>query len=95
MQTEVRLVGRDAELDRLAFLLAEARDGRAGTLVIRGDPGIGKTALLEARLLHARRKVGARARLDPRPSTAAHERPRSREERCSARRYEEWSHSGR
>ena len=29
MQTEVRLVGRDAELERLAFLLAEARDGRS------------------------------------------------------------------
>ena len=62
MQTEVRLVGRDAELERLAFLLAEARDGRAGTLVIRGDPGMGKTALLEATMTRAEGMTVLRAR---------------------------------
>ena len=62
MQTEVRLVGRDAELERLAFLLAEARDGRSGTLVIRGDPGIGKTALLEAAIARADGMTVLRAR---------------------------------
>ncbi len=41
------LVGRAAEQERLEALLTAARDGRAGALVLRGDPGIGKTALLE------------------------------------------------
>ncbi|MET0513675.1 MAG: AAA family ATPase [Thermoleophilaceae bacterium] len=41
------LVGRDAERRRLDALLQSARDARSAVLVIRGDPGIGKTALLE------------------------------------------------
>lgn len=41
------LYGRDAELTRVDGLLAGARDGRSGVLVIRGEAGIGKTALLE------------------------------------------------
>lgn len=41
------LVGRDEELRRLRRLLANARLGRSGSLVFRGEPGMGKTALLE------------------------------------------------
>ncbi len=41
------LVGRRAEHARIAELLAGAREGRSGALLLRGDPGIGKTALLE------------------------------------------------
>ena len=41
------LVGRAAELARIDRLLAEARDGQSGTLVLRGDAGVGKSALLE------------------------------------------------
>jgi DNA-binding CsgD family transcriptional regulator len=41
-----RLFGRDAERATLAALLAAARAGRSGALVIRGDAGLGKTALL-------------------------------------------------
>ncbi len=41
------LVGRDAERRRLDALLRSAREDRSAVLVIRGDPGIGKTALLE------------------------------------------------
>ena len=41
------LIGRGAERAQLDELLSEARQGRSGTLVVRGDPGIGKTALLE------------------------------------------------
>jgi len=41
------LHGRDAERGRLATLLAEACDGHAGTLLVHGEPGVGKTALLE------------------------------------------------
>jgi DNA-binding CsgD family transcriptional regulator len=40
------LVGREAECATIERLLAGARTGRSGVLVIRGAPGIGKTALL-------------------------------------------------
>jgi DNA-binding CsgD family transcriptional regulator len=42
------LVGRDAERDRLRATLADAAGGTPRALVIRGDPGIGKTRLLDA-----------------------------------------------
>ncbi|MFC8720361.1 AAA family ATPase, partial [Kitasatospora sp. NPDC057198] len=42
------LYGRGTERAALDRLLAEAAGGRAGALVLRGDPGIGKSALLEA-----------------------------------------------
>jgi DNA-binding CsgD family transcriptional regulator len=41
------IVGRAAERARLEALLGEARAGRSGALIIQGEPGIGKTALLE------------------------------------------------
>ena len=41
------LVGRRPEQEALDRLLLGARDGRSGVLVIRGEAGIGKTALLE------------------------------------------------
>jgi len=41
------LVGRELECARIDRLLALARSGRAGSLVVRGEPGIGKTALLD------------------------------------------------
>jgi predicted ATPase len=40
------LLGRREEQRRLAALLQGAREGRAGVLVLRGDAGIGKSALL-------------------------------------------------
>jgi DNA-binding CsgD family transcriptional regulator len=40
------LVGRDAERARLQGLLSDARDGRSGVLVVSGEAGVGKTALL-------------------------------------------------
>jgi DNA-binding CsgD family transcriptional regulator len=59
--TEAVLVGRDAERLLLDGLLAGARVGRSGVLVITGEAGIGKTTLLgyarqgggELRLLQA------------------------------------------
>jgi DNA-binding CsgD family transcriptional regulator len=42
----MRLYGRDAELAALDDLLDRARGGSSGALVLRGDPGIGKTTLL-------------------------------------------------
>ena len=41
------LYGRAVEQSVIDELLAGARSGRSGVLVIRGDPGIGKTALLD------------------------------------------------
>ena len=40
------LAGRGAEGARLDRLLADARVGQSAVLVLRGEPGIGKTALL-------------------------------------------------
>jgi DNA-binding CsgD family transcriptional regulator len=42
----MQLYGRDAEIAALSDLLDQARKGTSGTLVLRGDPGIGKTALV-------------------------------------------------
>jgi DNA-binding CsgD family transcriptional regulator len=41
------LVGREAEQRQIDQLLWQAAAGSSGVLVLRGDPGIGKTALLE------------------------------------------------
>jgi DNA-binding CsgD family transcriptional regulator len=42
----MQLYGRDAELAALTDLLDRAREGISGVLVVRGDAGIGKTALV-------------------------------------------------
>ena len=49
----LELHGRQAECARVAALVDGVRDGRSGALVIRGDPGLGKTALLEFAVAHA------------------------------------------
>jgi hypothetical protein len=41
------LIGREAETAGLGKLLDAARSGTSGALVLRGEAGIGKTALLE------------------------------------------------
>jgi GMP synthase (glutamine-hydrolysing) len=41
------LLGREAEQERISRLLEAARRGRSGTLLVTGETGIGKTALLE------------------------------------------------
>ena len=41
------LLGRRRECERLSSLVAAAKAGRSQILVLRGEPGIGKTALLE------------------------------------------------
>ncbi len=51
------LVGRDAEQQQIAALLAGARVGQSGVLVVTGEAGIGKTALVD----HARGLTGAMA----------------------------------
>ena len=44
----MRLIERDAELGEIAGLLARARSGEGGVLVLEGAMGIGKTALLRS-----------------------------------------------
>ena len=51
------LAGRGAELDRLDALLEATRAGATTSVVFEGEPGIGKTTLLQAA---ARRAVGFR-----------------------------------
>jgi DNA-binding CsgD family transcriptional regulator len=46
-QSRVRLRGRSRERERLGRLLSGIRSGRSGVLVLRGEAGIGKTALLD------------------------------------------------
>lgn len=45
--THTRLVGRDAERERLVEALGSAFDGRGRLVLVSGPPGIGKTALLQ------------------------------------------------
>jgi ATP/maltotriose-dependent transcriptional regulator MalT len=49
----VRLEGRTRELARIDELLADARAGRGGTLILAGEAGIGKSALLDAAVARA------------------------------------------
>jgi len=44
---DVVLVGRSAEREILGGLLARAAEGYSGALVLRGEAGVGKTALLD------------------------------------------------
>ena len=44
---DVVLVGRSAEREVLGGLLARAAEGYSGALVLRGEAGVGKTALLD------------------------------------------------
>ena len=41
------LVGRSAEREALRGLLSRAAEGFSGAVMLRGEPGVGKTALLE------------------------------------------------
>ncbi|MER6572236.1 AAA family ATPase, partial [Streptomyces sp. NPDC001093] len=45
--------GRDEELRRIELMLAGARRGESGALLLHGEAGIGKTALLEHAAAHA------------------------------------------
>ncbi|QWZ09979.1 AAA family ATPase [Nocardioides panacis] len=47
------LHGRDVELARLAALVDDARHGTAGSVVVHGEPGAGKSALLREALSSA------------------------------------------
>src|SRR5712672_3043027 len=56
-----RLRGRSGEREQLGRLLTGIRSGRSGVLVVRGEAGIGKTALLEQLVERASGCMVARA----------------------------------
>jgi predicted ATP-dependent serine protease len=68
------MVGRAGEREALDLLLDGARNGTGGALVLRGEPGIGKTTLLQyargaaddmrIRLLAAESRAGQRKYFD-------------------------------
>ena len=60
-RTDTSLYDRRDECDALDRLVANAHDGLSGTLVIRGQPGAGKTALLDYVLVHTAGSRIARA----------------------------------
>src|SRR6476660_1075235 len=47
LSDEPGLIGRREELDTVAALVEAARAGRSGVLIVRGEPGIGKSLLLD------------------------------------------------
>ena len=49
MDGAARLLGREAEERQIGALLTAARNGRGGSLLLLGEPGIGKTSLLGCR----------------------------------------------
>jgi hypothetical protein len=56
------LIGRSAECATLEEVLADARQGRSRVLVLRGEPGIGKTALLRHATAQAQGFIVVQAR---------------------------------
>jgi DNA-binding CsgD family transcriptional regulator len=57
------LHGREVERARLVELIEAARGGTAGALVVHGEPGVGKSALLADFLRRHQRRVDARGHL--------------------------------
>src|SRR6516165_3501075 len=47
------LVGRESEMALLTGLVKEVAQGRGGSVLIEGEPGIGKSALVRAALAEA------------------------------------------
>src|ERR1700726_914822 len=64
-----RLLGRERDPEVLGRLLNAARAGDGGVLVVHGEPGVGKTALLEwtveeGRQLRVLRTVGVEGEME-------------------------------
>lgn len=57
-----QLVGRGTETGRIADALAQARSGRGGTVIVTGEPGVGKTRLTAEAITAARDAGMATAR---------------------------------
>ena len=73
----MQLVGRRVECNMLELLLSATSGGHGGSLVLRGDPGVGKSALLEfavdsARGFRVARTCGVEAEVEL-PFAALHQ----------------------
>ena len=44
----ITAAGQEAECERLDRLISDARSGISGAILVRGEAGVGKTALLDA-----------------------------------------------
>jgi DNA-binding CsgD family transcriptional regulator len=69
MGSNSRLIGRKAEGEALSQMFDAIRSGQSGVLVIRGEPGVGKTALLDDAIgsasdLRVLRAVGAESEME-------------------------------
>src|SRR5437588_9539034 len=53
MTPAVSLVGRESEQALLAGLVKQAAQGRGGMVLIEGEPGVGKSALVQAAVAEA------------------------------------------
>jgi len=53
MTPAVMLVGRESELALLSGLMKQAAQGHGGAVLIEGEPGIGKSALVRAAVAEA------------------------------------------
>ncbi len=67
LRTEIReesleLIGREAETERIAALLAEVQRGRSRALVVQGEAGIGKSSLLRYAVAQSGGMIVLRAR---------------------------------
>jgi hypothetical protein len=69
----VQLLGRQRESDVLDRVLEAARDGRGGVLAVYGEPGVGKTALLDY-VVEAGRTFGSPARSESKGRWSSHSR---------------------
>src|SRR5690349_6994767 len=63
------LLGRAAELERLEWMMSDVRGGQSAVLLIRGEAGVGKTALLDhlagqAAALRVARVAGVEAEIE-------------------------------
>jgi predicted ATPase len=54
--TSRSFLGREAEIGRLRALVEAVSRGRGGAVLVEGEPGIGKSALLAEGLSQARRR---------------------------------------
>ena len=55
------LVGREEALARITWVVSGARAGRGGALLVRGEPGSGKSALLASAIEDAQGMILLRA----------------------------------
>lgn len=67
-KTHDAIVGRDSELAKLADAWSEAKSGKGQTVVLTGDPGMGKSRLARACLDLASRDGGTTLEIDCMPS---------------------------